>query len=30
LRERPKLKLDYYSGVLMLLLGVGAAVTGSG
>ena len=30
MRERPKLKRDYYSGVLTLLLGVGAAVTGSG
>jgi hypothetical protein len=30
LRERFKLKRDYYSGALMVLLGVGAAVTGSG
>jgi Tripartite tricarboxylate transporter TctB family len=29
-RERFKLKRDYYAGGLMLLLGVGAAVTGSG
>ena len=30
MRERFKLKRDYYAGGLMLLLGVGAAVTGSG
>jgi hypothetical protein len=30
LRERPKLKRDYYAGGLMVLLGVGAALTGSG
>jgi hypothetical protein len=30
LRERLKLKRDYYAGGLMVLLGVGAAVTGSG
>jgi hypothetical protein len=30
LRERPKLKRYYYAGGLMVLLGVGAAVTGSG
>ncbi len=30
MRERFKLKRDYYSGALMVLLGVGAAVTGSG
>ena len=30
MRERFKLKRDYYAGGLMLLLGVGEAVTGSG
>ncbi len=30
MRERFKLKRDYYAGGLMLLLGVGAAVAGSG
>jgi uncharacterized membrane protein YhdT len=30
LRERFKPKRDYYAGALMVLLGVGAAVTGSG
>jgi hypothetical protein len=30
LRERPKLKRYYYAGGLMVLLGVGAALTGSG
>ncbi|THD61710.1 MAG: tripartite tricarboxylate transporter TctB family protein [Bradyrhizobium sp.] len=30
LQEKFKLKRDYYAGALMLLIGVGAAVTGSG
>ena len=30
MQERIKLKRDYYAGGLMLLLGVGAAVTGTG
>jgi hypothetical protein len=30
LQDRPKLKRDYYAGGLMVLLGAGAAVTGTG
>ena len=30
MNDRYKLKRDYYAGGLMLLLGVGAAVTGTG